>query len=512
VVRRITGSRLAAIAAALLWTVNTSQPVALSWTSAYNEPLCALFILGAFRFLLLYLDTGERRYWRLQWVFFLLGFGALELNVIYPALAAAYTFLFARKHFLKTLPLFLPSIVFAIVHRIAAPAASGVYGMHFGRLILFDLYTYWIWALGPGFLATMIPLKPWLFAASLISLTLALLGVAAWRAWKGDRVPLFGLIWFLFLIVPVLPLSDHQTEYYPFLPSIGLALAGGWAITLAWRRTAIWKAAAVVLVMIYAGFSVTAARRSLRWEYRRSQDVRKLVLGLERAHELHPNKMIMVDGVDDELFWTGVRDHPFVLLGINHFYLTPGSEKMIAAHPALGDLAEFIIPPGLAWKALTADKAVVYRVEPARLRNITSIYNRALPSEWETMKPARIDLSIPSEDYLLGPEWHQIEGNHRWMPKRATLRIASPKRANAKLHLTGGAGKNATVLTVTVDGIKLPERKLTPDQSFDLTWPLPAGTVGKTDLELAIETDGTFSPPIDGRQLGLVFGVIEVLE
>ena len=40
------------------------------WTSAYNEPLCALFILGAFHFLLRYLETGERRYWMLQWVVF----------------------------------------------------------------------------------------------------------------------------------------------------------------------------------------------------------------------------------------------------------------------------------------------------------------------------------------------------------------------------------------------------------------------------------------------------------
>jgi hypothetical protein len=332
VARRLTGSRLAAVAAALLWIVNTSQPVALAWTSAYNEPLCALFILGAFRFLLLYLETGERRYWWWQWVVFLLGFGALELNVVYPALAAAYTLLCARKHFLKTLPLFVPSVVFAIAHRLAAPAAGGVYGMHFGSAMLKGLYTYWTWVLGPGFLATMIPLPGGMVTVSILLLSLALGGVAVWRVRQGDRLPLFGLLWFLFLIVPVLPLGDHQTEYYPFLPSLGLSIAAGWAVALAWRRPAVWKALSVMLVLIYAGFSVAAARRSLQWEYRRSQDVRKLVLGVERAHELHPNQMILIDGVDDELFWTGVIDHPFGLLGV----CLPDAGQRKANHGAPG--------------------------------------------------------------------------------------------------------------------------------------------------------------------------------
>ena len=57
--------------------------------------------------------------------------------------------------------------------------------------------------------------------------------MTAWRARAGDRLPLFFLAWFAILIAPVLPLSDHLSEYYPFLPSIGLAMWGGWALALA---------------------------------------------------------------------------------------------------------------------------------------------------------------------------------------------------------------------------------------------------------------------------------------
>jgi hypothetical protein len=513
IVRRLTGSRLAAWAAALFWIVNTSHPVALAWTSAYNEPMCATFVLGAFHFLLRYVETGERRYWWMQWLVFLLGFGALELNVVYPALAAAYTLFCARKHFVKTLALFVPSVAFAVVHRMAAPAVSGVYAMHFsGRAILETLYTYWTWTLGPGFLATMIPMAPWQVNTAVGLLTLALVGGAVWRAVQGDRVPLFGLVWFLCLIAPVLPLTGHLTEYYTFLPSLGLAIAAGWIFKLAWLRNIGWKAAAAVLAVVYLGFSATAAQRSLRWEYRRSQDVRHLVQGVDRAHELHAGKIILVDGVDDELFWTGVIDHPFGLVGAQYVYLTPGSEKQIAAHPDLGDLREFIIPPALAWKALASDKAVVYRVEPGKLHNITTLYATAAPAEWESMKPSRLDLSNPAEDYLLGPEWHRIEGNHRWMPQRATLQLAAPRRAGAKLHMVGGAGPAATLLVVTVDGVKLPQRNLAPGEAFDVTWPLPDTAVGRPAAQMAIETDHTFVPPADGRQLGLVFGVIEIVD
>lgn len=71
--------------AGLLWTANASLALAQSWVSSYNEVACALFMLLAFRVFLLYIDTGACRYWIWQWIVFQLGFGVLELNVVYPA-------------------------------------------------------------------------------------------------------------------------------------------------------------------------------------------------------------------------------------------------------------------------------------------------------------------------------------------------------------------------------------------------------------------------------------------
>jgi hypothetical protein len=88
--RRIAGSRVAGFLAPILWTVNTALVTVLSWSSAYNEALCSLFLLVSIACFIRYVETGRRAFWWLQLVVFTLGFGALEVNVVYPALAAAY--------------------------------------------------------------------------------------------------------------------------------------------------------------------------------------------------------------------------------------------------------------------------------------------------------------------------------------------------------------------------------------------------------------------------------------
>ena len=78
----------------------------------------------------------------------------METNLVYPALVASYTLLCARKYFRRTLPLFIPSIVFVIVHMIVAPKlSSGPYGVHIDRAIPVTLWTYWSRVFAPGTLA-----------------------------------------------------------------------------------------------------------------------------------------------------------------------------------------------------------------------------------------------------------------------------------------------------------------------------------------------------------------------
>ena len=85
---RLTARPAAGVCAAVLWIANSSLILPLGWTSAYNQVLCGFFLLLAFHFLLRFVDSGRRRYEIAQWAAFLLGFGALELNLVYPAPSA----------------------------------------------------------------------------------------------------------------------------------------------------------------------------------------------------------------------------------------------------------------------------------------------------------------------------------------------------------------------------------------------------------------------------------------
>jgi hypothetical protein len=84
---RLTRSRLAAFLSPVLWIANAALTDTLCWTSVYNELLCPLFLLSALLLFMRWADTGRTAWWWWQLAVFSLGFGALEINIVYPALA-----------------------------------------------------------------------------------------------------------------------------------------------------------------------------------------------------------------------------------------------------------------------------------------------------------------------------------------------------------------------------------------------------------------------------------------
>jgi hypothetical protein len=140
---KLTGSRAVGFWAPILWLVNPALATPMSWTSSYNQILCAFFMLSSLSLFVRYAETGERKFYWLQWVTFILGFGALELNVVYPAIAALYALIYARRYLLKTLPMFAVSLIYTLVHRhFAQVQTSGPYVMHWDSSIFSTLAAY----------------------------------------------------------------------------------------------------------------------------------------------------------------------------------------------------------------------------------------------------------------------------------------------------------------------------------------------------------------------------------
>ena len=109
-----------------------------------------------------------------------------------------------------------------------------------------------------------------------------------------------------------------------------------------------------------------------------------------------------------------------------------------------------------------------------RLRNITEVY-AALPHDSGGL-PLRVDAASPLTSYLLGPEWYPSDGDHRWMPRRATVRMGAPTASGQKLYLRGSCPdeqlKDGPLpVTVEVEGVKLPPAVIRPgENAFELAF------------------------------------------
>lgn len=510
---RWTASRLAGAAAAVLWLSNPGLATPLSWLSSFNQVLCSFFVLAALACLMRALDTGRARWWWAQLAVFVLGFGALELNIVYPALALAVVLARAPREWLKTLPAFaISGLYFVLHHAVAAKPREGPYARYWDADMLSTYGRYWGNALAGGQILPhwRLPAWSWEAAAWMLAAALASYAVYAWRS--GDRWPAFAAFWFTAAISPVLPLRDHFTVYYLALPSFGLALLLGSLIAHSWRRAWTWRAAAVAVVCTHLYFAWPIQRATVRWHFERGRRVQALTEGIWRAHELHPGKLILLAGLDDELYWGGFYDAPQRVLGIPEVFLAPGAEKSITEHASLGDIAQTVAPESVAARALLWDRAVVYRVDGLQLRNITRSFTKALPPAWIDSRPRLIDAGLPAFENDLGPGWHQREGNYRWMSARAEIHLATPDVAVDQLFIAGYCSPeraaDGVTLVLRAAGAELGRIRITAaNASFEEYLPLPPGFAPSRTPTLELEVDRTYQEP-GGRELGLAFGRI----
>ena len=390
IVRRLAGSEWAGFWAQVLWIAAIGLAPAMSWSSIYNQVLSGFFFLLAFWFLL----CGR---YGAQWLAFVLGLGALEINVVYPALAACYALLWDRPLLRKIAPMFLVSAAYVWVHFHFAGAQPGAYAMHFDSAIPRTFVTYWIWAFGRG------PL------AAVLVLTAALAGFAAWRTVRRDYFPAFGLAWFAIVLAPYLPLRDHVTDYYLAVPAIGIAMVGAAAAIRAPRPLAACAIAA------YLATSLPAAWTATRWNHDRSRSAEDLVMGVMEARRHDPGKIVLLDGIDTDLFQAAIADLPFLALKIPYVYLVPGAERNIQAPADL--VTKFELPEGMAADALTGGHAVVYRMERGILRNETSRYH------WKPGPPRFVNLGDPVFDPFLGPGWGRPANGYRRLRDTGSVRM-----------------------------------------------------------------------------------------
>ena len=513
ITRRLTGSAVAGFLAAILWIANAGLAQAIGWSSAYNQIAFAFFLLLAFRLLLAYFDTGQRKYWIWQWVIFLLGFGALELNIMYPALAAGYALCCARPYFRKTLLLFIPSALFAAWHILIIPVPTDpYYHPYLGTSLLATFWQYWSFALG-ALRAGKEDWRPlWLGLACTLAVTAALALFSAKKIRQREWLPILLILWFVAMILPVLPFRNHFTEYYVTVPALGLAMLAGWALTQARGPMLV---AATGLTALYLVVSTQDVRVAERFYYDRARKLKYLVTALQSVHKADPSKKIILAGVDNSLFWTGFLEDPFRLIGITDIHLLPGSEQSIDAHSEWGGIGRYVMSPEDALSILARHEGAVYQLEGRRLLDVTAPHVAEL-SKYVAEHSRFIDVGDSSSAGRLGPTWYPVEGRFRWMPKSATLSLAGPEKEGQLLEVTGYCpslllANGPLDVTFSGDGVKVGSVKLKDsDNEFHFQFPIPPALVGRPRIEIEIEVNRVTHAPGDPRDLGLIFGTFRI--
>ena len=190
-----------------------------------------------------------------------------------------------------------------------------------------------------------------------------------------------------------------------------------------------------------------------RWQHDRSQRVEDFVLGVAEIHQSDPPKIILLEGVDDDLFWAGMADLPFLALEIPRVYLAPGSESAIRAAPDL--LSKFVLPRGLARNALARGQAVVYRVDGRLLRNQTNRYRATVAALWPPEVPRFVNIGDPVFAEFLGPGWGPAANGYRVMPGPAAVRIGGPRSPAEHLYIGVFRTRDFT-FGLDADGTALP--------------------------------------------------------
>ena len=470
----------------------------------------------AFHFFLRYTETSERRYYLWTWVAFLSGFLAMESNVVFPLLVGSYTLLCARKYFRSTLPFFVASAVYAMLHLILAPNQGTVpYTMHFDTAIPATIWTYWRRTFEPVNLRYLTPFSPVAGTIQMAACSVALIAFTIYQASRRQWLALVLLLWYGITLGPVIPLRDHITDYYLTLPAMCLAMLGGYALASAWRMGPASKALSAILAGAFLVQSIPVAWRTAEWYRERGETQKTLVMGVARAHELHPGKIILLAGVSDDLFWGAIQQRPFLFLKIPDVYLAPGSEAHITPQGELDDVSKFVLPADEARRGLDNGDIVVYRAGPGPLKNITHHFEIPASAAQNAGVP-RIDMSDPLVTAHLGAGWYPREEQFRWMPRTAVVRMPGPRTADQKLYLTAicpaaQLAKGPLAMTVTVDGTRLAPVDFTKGD-VETTFPfrLPTETIGKSEIEINVEVSRTVRVGADTRDLGLAFGRFEI--
>ncbi len=504
IVRRLSGSAMAGMLAPILWMMNGGTSVAMVWTCSYTHILCGFSILLAFRLLLAYDETGRPLYYWLQVLVFVLGLGAMESAVLYPALAVLWAFFMARKRLGMVLPLLGISAVFLILHaRLIPKNPTGYYAMHFDASIVPTFLEYCRMALLPTMVEGPHRWLVLLAQASVWVSAIGLCGFLIYSVWRKQFLPIMMLGWFVVLLSPVLPLRDHISDYYLTIPAFAFGALGACAIRKGLGAGRFAAAITVLLAAPYILASAVLTPRYTRYLRDLTWNIEDFVDAAAQLRAANPGKTVVLENVSNELLTGCVYEGCFHTLGIKDVF---PSEP--ASYPA-SKSTYFVSAPELQ-AGLASGSVVLFE----KSKDVWKPASKGMAEKYlsgRLIAPVvRIDMARDLPPSLLVGDWGSTGPGVRWAGRDVGVKLAGPASASAKLEISGyclpaiPTAPKKQVLSVFADNESIGQAVLEGcTEYWSFSFNLPAKLAHKPEMLVEMKIDPVFWSPEEGAFLGL---------
>jgi tetratricopeptide (TPR) repeat protein len=267
----ITGGLIPPLAGALIFAVHPVHVEAVSWISSLPDLLASLFILSSLTFYIKYTEDGKTHFIVLALVLFFLSLFSKEIAIVFPFVAASYSYIREKKiNIFAVGTLLLTVVLYFFIRSWALEGTLGKLEFTFeGIKIMFDFIA--------GYIRLLLfpwPLKYYFEIPEsgisgtgvliLASITLVISLILAVRK-KG--IPLFAMLWILITLLPALSLAFNPipafAERYLYLPSVGFTFL----ITVIVARLLSHNNRAVIpLIGILIVMGAVSIRGNLDWK------------------------------------------------------------------------------------------------------------------------------------------------------------------------------------------------------------------------------------------------------
>ena len=205
-----------------------------------------------------------------------------------------------------------------------------------------------------------------------------LLALAVHQARRKNFLGLFFLAWFLLSLAPYLPAREHHSDYYLVIPTLGLAMLGGWAAVLAVRAAKVYRVAAVLCLGLFLWGSVRRAYQEVNYYELLSLSVKQLISDVSRARNHHPAKTILLTNVPERVFYFSIAHEAFRLVRLFDVYPAPGSDH-IRQRAGFKPIETFTLSKEDTLRAVRRKNIVVYDASGPRLVDVTAQYTLMAP-------------------------------------------------------------------------------------------------------------------------------------